>query len=251
MAGHSKWTQIKRAKAVTDAKRGKLFTQLAKEIIVAAGDGGDPDLNFRLRMAIQRAKDANMPAANIDRAIARGSGTGSDANQFQEITYEAYGPGGVAILLQALTDNRNRTASDVRSTFSKAGSNLAEQGSVAWQFEQTGVVIVEASDDLAEDLALAAIDAGANDFDTYDSTLEVRSEPGSLEEVRKTLADHDATIRSSEISMLPTNTIALDDRTASQVLRLLDQLEELDDIQRIYSNADFSDELLEAYDQAQ
>lgn len=247
MAGHSKWSQIKHQKKITDARRGKLFTQLAKEIIVAARDGGDPDLNFRLRMAIQRARDANMPSANIERAIARGSGTGADAARLQEITYEGYGPGGVAIMLQTLTDNRNRTASAVRAAFSKAGSSLAEQGAVAWQFSQTGVLMVEADGEAAEEYALAAIDAGADDFDTYDSTLEVRAEPGSLEAVRSALEGLDASITSSELSMLPTVTISLDDRTASQVLRFLDQLEDLDDVQRIFSNADFSDESLEAY----
>lgn len=247
MSGHSKWSQIKRAKAVTDAKRGKLFTQLAREIIVAAKDGADPDLNFRLRMAVQRARDANMPVANIERAISRGSGSGAEAAQLQEITYEGYGPGGVAIMLQTLTDNRNRTASAVRAVFSKAGISLAEQGSVAWQFSQTGVLMVEADGDQAEEFTLAAIDAGADDFDTYDSTLEVRAVPGSLEEVRRALEGLDAAITSSELSMLPTNTITLDNRTAAQVLRLLDQLEDLDDVQRIYSNADFSDELLEEY----
>ncbi len=247
MSGHSKWSQIKHQKKITDARRGKLFTQLAKEIIVAARDGGDPDLNFRLRMAIQRARDANMPSSNIERAISRGSGTGADAAQLQEITYEGYGPGGVAIMLQTLTDNRNRTASAVRAVFSKAGSSLAEQGSVAWQFSQTGVLMVEAGNEQAEEIALAAIDAGADDFDTYEATLEVRAEPGSLEAVRGALEGLDAAIASSELSMLPTNTVSLDDRTAGQVLRLLDQLEDLDDVQRIYSNADFSDELLEAY----
>ncbi len=247
MSGHSKWSSIKHAKAITDARRGKLFTKLTKEVIVAAREGPDPAANFRLRIAVQRAKDANMPVDTIERAIKKGSGTGSDQDQMVEAVYEGYGPGGSAILLHALTDNRNRTASDVRSTFTKSGANLAEAGSVAWQFESKGVVVVEADSDSAEELTLAAIDAGAEDFESEDSTLEIRSSPGALEDVRRALAEHDATIKSSELSMLPTNTVALDEGSATQMLRLLDKLEELDDVQRVFSNADFPDSALEKY----
>ncbi len=249
MAGHSKWKQIKHAKAVTDQRRGKLFTKLAREIIVAANQGGgDVDANFRLRMAIQRAKDANMPNDNIDRAIKRGSGEAGDGVQMIEAVYEAYGPGGVAIMLETLTDNRNRTVSDVRTTLTRAGGNLAESGSVSWQFEKKGVVTIEASENEAEEFALVAIDAGADDFEADDSTLQVFSEPGSLESIRSALESSDASISSSEVSMVPSHTVALDTRSAGQILRLLDQLEELDDVQKIYSNADFPDEVLANYE---
>ena len=248
MAGHSKWAQIKHAKAVTDHRRGKLFTRLAREVIVAARQGGgDPDANFRLRMAVQRAKDANMPNENIERAIKRGIGEADDGMQMIEAVYEAYGPGGVAIMLETLTDNRNRTVSDVRTTITRAGGNLAESGAVSWQFEKKGVITVEASEDEAEDLTLVAIDAGAEDFDSYDSTLQLFSTPETLEDVRSALESNDASISSSEISLIPSHTVPLDNRSARQILRLLDQLEELDDVQRIYSNADFPDEALANY----
>ena len=248
MAGHSKWAQIKHAKAITDARRGKLFTKLAKEIIVVAREGGgDPDANFRLRMAIQRAKDANMPADTIARAVRRGTGGGGEGDIVAEVRYEGYGPGGIAILLEALTDNRKRTVSAVRSTFTKAGGSMAEAGAVAWQFDQRGVVVAQADPGSLEDLAMAAIDAGAEDFETDESTLQVYSPAGDLESIRRTLAGLDAVIVSSQMAMLPRNTIQLDEGTAKQTLRLLDQLEDLDDIQRVYSNADFPDSVLAEY----
>ena len=248
MSGHSKWSTIKHAKAITDARRGKLFTKLAREIIISARQGGgDVDMNIRLRMAVQKAKDANMPNDNIERAIKRGTGEGGDAEQMVEFTYEGYGPGGIAIMLETLTDNRNRTVSDVRSTLTKAGGNLAQSGAVAWQFQQKGIVVVTAEEDTAEELTLIAIDAGAEDFDSFDSTLQIFSPPESLESIRSTLHDSEASIVSSELSMIPTSTISLDDKTAKQTLKLLDQLEDLDDVQKVYSNADFSDSVLEEY----
>ena len=248
MSGHSKWSTIKHGKAVSDARRGKLFTKLAREIIVAAKQGGgDSDSNFRLRMAIQRAKDNNMPAGNIERAIKRGTGDASDGAQMLEAVYEGYGPGGTAIMLETMTDNRNRTVSDIRSTLTKAGGNLAESGAVAWQFEKKGVVVVQSDEDQVDDLALAAIDAGADDFETVDATLHLYSAPGALENLRTALTEQDAVISSSETAMLPKTTIMLDARTALQALRLLDELEELDDVQRVFSNADFPEEALERY----
>ena len=245
MSGHSKWSTIKHKKAATDAKRGKLFTKLSKEIIVAAKQGGaDSEMNFRLRMAIQIAKDANMPADNIDRAVNKGAGSGSEGDAMAEIIYEGYGPGGVGIMLETLTDNKNRTVSDIRSTLTRAGGNMAESGSVAWQFEQKGVIIVDASEEIAEDLALIAIDAGADDFETYEGTLHIYSEPSSLEEIRTTLSETEATIASTELSMIPSSTIMLESGKAVRTLRLLDSLEELDDVQKVYSNADFPDEAL-------
>ena len=248
MSGHSKWSTIKHAKAITDARRGKLFTKLTREIIIAARQGGgDPDMNIRLRMAIQKAKDNNMPNDNIARAVKRGTGAGADQDQMAEFTYEGYGPGGIAIMLQTLTDNRNRTVSDIRSTLTKAGGNLAQSGAVAWQFEQKGVVVVTAPEDEADELALVAIDAGADDFESFDDTLQIFSAPGKLEEIRGALTDTQASIVSSELSMIPSNTISLDAKSATQTLRLLDQLEELDDVQKVYSNADFPDEVLDQY----
>ena len=248
MSGHSKWSTIKHGKAVSDARRGQLFTKLTREIIAAARQGGgNSDSNFRLRIAVQRAKDDNMPADTIDRAIRRGSGEGSSQDQMAEIVYEGYGPGGTAILVNALTDNRNRTVSDVRVAFTKSGGNLSEAGAVAWQFEHKGVVVVEAGPDDAEDLTLTTIDAGADDFETIDSTLHVYSTPEKLEQIRKALAEHGASVKSSELSMVPKNTVTLDEKTAMRTLRLLDSLEELDDIQSVFSNADFPDEVLEQY----
>lgn len=248
MSGHSKWSTIKHAKGVNDARRGKLFTKLTKEIIVAVKQGGaDPESNFKLRMAVQRAKDQNLPGDTIDRAIKRASGEGSDGAQMVETTYEGYGPGGIAILVEALTDNKNRTVSDVRSTLSKSGGNLANAGAVAWQFDQQGVIVAEADADTAEDLALAAIDAGAIDFDTDDGVVSFYSTPSDLEDVREALSAVGASLRSSEISMVPQNTVPLDEKEAARTLRLLDQLEDLDDVQRVYSNADFPDDALTEY----
>jgi YebC/PmpR family DNA-binding regulatory protein len=248
MSGHSKWSTIKHGKAVTDARRGKLFTKLTREIITAARQGGgSTDMNIRLRMAVQRARDNNMPIDNIERAIKRATGEGGENVQMVEVVYEGYGPGGAAILLETITDNRNRTVSDIRSTFAKAGGNLAQTGAVAWQFAQKGVVIVEADQDQAEELALLAIDAGADDFESYESSLHVYSDPSNLDEIRHALTESEANVTSSEIAMLPTIALELDDKVALQTLRLLDRLEELDDVQRVFSNADFSDDVLEEY----
>ena len=248
MSGHSKWSSIKHAKGVTDVRRGQLFTKLTREIIAAARQGGgNPEMNFRLRMAIQRAKDNNFPSDNVTRAIKRGTGESGDQDQMTEVVYEGYGPGGIGIMLLTLTDNRNRTVSDIRSTLSKGGGNLAQTGSVAWQFDQKGVIVVEAEQDRAEELALVAIDAGADDFEAFDSTLHIYSSPGGLEEISKNLTENNAQIRSSELEQVPTNTVQLDEKSALQTLRLLDRLEELDDVQKVFSNADFPDEVLEQY----
>jgi YebC/PmpR family DNA-binding regulatory protein len=248
MSGHSKWSTIKHGKAVSDARRGKLFTRLTREIIAAVSQGGvDPEMNFRLRMAVQRAKDNNMPNDNVERAIKRASGDGDDAIRLTETMYEGYGPGGTAILLQVLTDNKNRTVSEVRSTFSKAGGNMSEAGSVAWQFQQRGVINVATGEDQADEITLAAIDAGAEDFESFDSVLSIYSAPESLETLRTTLTKYGAQLRSSELSMVATNTVSLDEKSAMSTLRLLDQLEELDDVQKVFSNADFPDEVLERY----
>ena len=248
MSGHSKWSTIKHKKAVTDARRGKLFTKLSKEIIVAAKQGGsDADMNFRLRMAIQIAKDNNMPADNIDRAVKKGAGGSGDGDVMAEITYEGYGPGGVGIMLETLTDNKNRTVSDIRSTLSKAGGNMASSGAVAWQFEQKGVIVVDVSDSESDNVAMIAIDAGADYFEAYDGTLHIYSEPHNLEEIRTTLTSSEAAVSSTELSMIPSNTVMLDSRKAIQTLRLLETLEDLDDVQKVYSNADFPEDALQDF----
>lgn len=244
MSGHSKWAQIKRQKGVADSRRGQLFTKLGREITVVARQGGaDPDGNFRLRLAIQRARDNNMPSETIERAIKRGAG-GSDAAELQEITYEGYGPGGTAIMVDVLTDNRNRSAAELRATFTRSGGNLGESGSVAWQFDSRGVITVNADGEAAETIELAAIDAGADDVKTADGVVEIVTAPNELEAVRRRLSEQKIAIASAELSMVAKTTIDLGDREGGQVLRLLDRLEELDDVQRVYSNAEFSDAVL-------
>ena len=247
MGGHSHWSTIKRQKGVSDAKRGQLFTKLSREITVAAREGGgDPDMNPRLRLAIDKAREHNMAADTIKRAIERGGG-GGEAAALQEITFEGYGPGGVAIMIQALTDNRNRTVSDLRTTLSRGGGNLGESGSVAWQFESKGLIVLDVDDADPEEIALSAIDAGAEDVRVEGRLVEVYTAPTELEKVRRQLQDAGLTVASAELSMLPKNTLALDEHAAMQALRLLDQLEELDDVQKVYSNADFPDAVLMEY----
>ena len=247
MSGHSKWSTIKRAKGVTDARRSQLFTKLGREVTVASRQGGpDVETNPRLRLAIDRARDANMPKDTIERAIKRATGSGEDA-ALEEVTYEGYGPGGVAILVEALTDNRNRTASDVRHAFSQAGGNLGEAGSVGWLFQRRGLITLEIDGVDPEELALRAMDTSAEDVKIEDGAVEVYTRPEVLDTVRQELTGAQAAIASAEISQLPKSTIMLDKHQAAQVLRLLDRLDELDDVQRVSSNADFPDEALAAY----
>jgi len=247
MSGHSKWAQIKRQKGVADARRGQLFTKLGREITVAARQGGgDPETNFRLRLAIQRARDHNMPLDNIERAIKRGLG-GTDSAALTEVTYEGYGPGGTAILLEVLTDNRNRTVQEIRNIFSRGGGNLGEAGCVAWLFEAKGVISIKVDATEAEEWALHAIDAGAEDVKLEDSSLEIHTRPQDLEAVRRALEEKKLPITSAELSMVPKTTLSLDEKAALQTLRLLDRLEELDEVQRVFSNADFPDAVLEKY----
>jgi YebC/PmpR family DNA-binding regulatory protein len=249
MSGHSKWSTIKHQKGVTDARRGQLFTKLAREITVAARAGGDnPDMNVRLRMAIQKARENNMPQDNVERSIKKGiGGPDGGADSLEETVYEGYGPGGVAIILQALTDNRNRTASDVRSYFSKAGGNLGENGCVSWNFESRGVIVGEVSSNDADTIALTAIDGGAEDFKIDGTYIEIYSDVENLDALRNILEKQGMTIISSELSMVPLNTVPLDAKVTDKTLKLLDQFEELDDIQKVYTNADFADEVLEKY----
>ena len=250
MSGHSKWSTIKHQKGAADAKRGVLFTKLSREIALAVRDGGgaDPDMNFKLRLALDRAKSNNMPQDSITRALKRGSGEGSDGESLEQVTYEGYGPGGGAILLQAVTTNRNRTAADVRSAFNRGGGNLGESGCVAWNFDLRGVVTVDIEDeDRAEELGLAAIDAGAEDIQIDEGVLEVYSPIEGLQDVQKSIEAEGVAVRSAELSMVPKTTIALGNKEAEQTLRLLDVLEDLDDIQKAYTNADFPPEVLERY----
>ncbi|MES4793460.1 MAG: YebC/PmpR family DNA-binding transcriptional regulator [Chloroflexota bacterium] len=247
MAGHSKWAQIKRQKGANDQKRGALFTKLTREIMQAAKQGGpDPAGNFKLRLAVQRARANNMPNDNIERAIVKATG-GAQEDQLDEIIYEGYGPGGVAILVSALTDNRNRTVSEVRHQFSRAGGSLGETGSVAWQFEPRGIITIPLDGRDADDVALQAIDAGADDVEVQGDVLEVRTDPATLESVRKTLEAAGLPVENADFTMIPKTTIELEEKTAHQVLRLIEALEDLEDVQRVYSNADFSDDVIATY----
>jgi YebC/PmpR family DNA-binding regulatory protein len=244
MSGHSKWAQIKRQKGANDVKRGAMFTKMGREIAVAARAGGaDPDGNFRLRLAIERARAVNMPADTIKRAIEKATGSG-EGEQYEEITYEGYGPGGVAILVEAATDNRNRTAADVRSIFSKAGGQLAGAGSVAWQFEPRGVITLAPNQGDMEQLELSAIDAGADDIDSAADQVEVYTKPNELEEVRRNLEHAGVKIESAELSMIAKNMIDLDEGKARQALRLVELLEEQDDVQRVTANFEIPEALL-------
>jgi YebC/PmpR family DNA-binding regulatory protein len=244
MSGHSKWSTIKRQKGVTDAKRGALFTKVAREISVAARQGGgDPDANYRLRLAIEKARSVNMPSDNIKRTIDKATG-GGEGEQFEEIVYEGYGPGGVAVLVEAQTDNRNRTAGEVRSIFTKAGGQLAGSGAVAWQFEPRGLITVPRAGIDPDEVALAAIDAGATDVDTDDEeAVEIYTDPAQLERVRRGLEGAGIPIDSAESTMVARQTVGLDSSKARQALRLVEQLEELEDVQRVTANFDIPEDV--------
>jgi len=248
MSGHSKWSSIKHQKAVTDARRGQLFTKLTREIIVAVRNAGsNPETNFRLRLAVQKARDSNMPMDNIERAIKRGSGELEGAT-FAEMVLEGYGPGGAAILVQALSDNRNRTLQDVRNIFSRGGGGLGESGCVAWLFDSKGLIRVETNNLDTEDLALQAIDAGAEDVTVESDCVEIYTRPEQLEAVRAALEQGNISIASAELSMVPKTTLKLEEKAALQTLRLLHKLEELDETQSVCSNVDFPDSVLEQYE---
>lgn len=244
MSGHSKWAQIKRQKGVADARRGQLFSKLTREIMVAARQGGaNPESNFKLRLTIQKARDNNMPIENIERAIKRGSG-GVEASTLTEMSLEGYGPNGVAIIVEAMTDNRNRTIQEVRSVFFRHGGSLGESGCVAWLFESRGVITVETDGADAEEIALLAIDTGAEDFKIEKGYLEIYTKPQNLELVRRAV-ERGKKVISADLSQLPKSTVILGEKEALQTLKLLDHLEELDDVQRIFSNVDYSDAVLE------
>jgi YebC/PmpR family DNA-binding regulatory protein len=244
MSGHSKWSTIKRQKGAADAKRGQLFTKLAREITVAARAGlPDPDSNPRLRLAVQRARSSSMPKDNIDRAIERGSGE-SGGDNYDELFYEGYGPGGTALMIYALTDNRNRTVGEVRAVMSRAGGTLGEAGSVGWMFDQVGQIIVEVEGDRADELSMAAIDAGASDVIVADSVVEIYTDSSDLHRVQESIAATGYEIENAELIMRPKTMVDLDLDVATKVLRLVDRLEDLDDVQTVYSNLEVSDDLL-------
>jgi YebC/PmpR family DNA-binding regulatory protein len=247
VSGHSKWSTIKHKKGAADAKRGKLFSKLSRQIMVAAKEGGgDATTNLALQNAVEKARSYSMPKDNIERAIAKGSGEGADGAIFENVVYEGYGPEGVAVIVEALTDNRNRTASDVRHLFSKHGGNLGATGAVAWQFERRGVVLILAPGVDEDDLVLAAAEAGADDVELDGDVFLVSSAPDLLAEVRSALGAGGFAIESAELSMIPKVTVAIgDESTAKQVVRLVEGLEDNDDVQDVYANFDIPEDVLE------
>src|ERR671930_1347958 len=238
MAGHSKWAQIKHKKAVVDARRGQHFTKLARAITVAARDGGgDPDGNAALATAIQKARDASMPKDNIERAIAKGTGEGGDADAIETVVYEGYGPGGVALLIEALTDNRNRTGAEVRHLLSKHGGNLGEPGSVSYLFDKRGLIVVDA-DRYSEDDLLPAIEAGALDVSIDDDVFEILTEPGDLPAVRAALEEAGVELESAEVGQHPKTRVPIEEDTATKLMRLVDALEDNDDVNEVHGKFD-------------
>lgn len=252
MSGHSKWHSIRRSKGVLDQRRGQLFTKLARDVTLAVreGNSGDPDANFRLRLAVDKARAANMPADNIQRAIDRGLGKGTDGASIEEITYEGYAPGGIAILIEAATDNRNRTASDVRATITKAGGNPGEPGSVAWMFDQRGVITVDLTQQKLdpEEVMLQAIDAGAEDVEIGEDSLEIYTEFKQLAAVRQALMEQGLPVTNAEKTMQPKTMVQADVKEGLQAMKLMEKLEDLDDVQKVYSNLEVTDELAEQFE---
>jgi YebC/PmpR family DNA-binding regulatory protein len=245
MAGHSKWAGIKHKKAIVDARRGKLFTKLTRAITVAAKEGGgDPEGNPALALAIAKAKDASMPKDNIERAISKGTGAGADAEAYENVVYEGYGPGGVALLIEALTDNRNRTGADVRHALTKHGGSLGEPGSVAYLFEKRGVIVVDA-ERYSEDDLLPAIEAGALDIGVDEDVFEVVTEPGDLQAVRAALEAAGIELHSADVTQQPTTRVPLDEDQATKLMRLIDTLEDNDDVGEVHANFDVDADVLE------
>ncbi|TMG55264.1 MAG: YebC/PmpR family DNA-binding transcriptional regulator [Chloroflexi bacterium] len=245
MSGHSKWSQIKRQKGAADVKRGVVFTKMTKEIMLAAKEGGaNPDGNFRLRLAIDRARNVNMPRENIQRAIERAT-AGGDANALESIVYEGYGPGGVSVMVEVATDNRNRTVSEIRSAFTRHGAKLGESGSVQWIFEQKGVIEIDAKGKDVDAIELAAIDAGAEDVEAEPGLITIYTTPAAFERVKKALETQGVKAASAELSMRPSQTVRLEGEQARKVIGLVEALEDLDDVQRVHANFDVPDEVLQ------
>lgn len=250
MSGHSKWATIRRAKSANDAKRGKIFTKLGHEIALAAREGGpDPDANFRLRLVLDKARQANMPKDNVERAIRRGAGDGKGEGELEEVIYEGYGPSGIAILIEALTDNRNRAVSEIRHVFSRHGGNLGSEGCVAWMFSHKGYLAIDPQDTDPEEVALEVIDAGAEDFEISDGLVEVYTEMADFRAVRESLTGANLTVQNAQLSWVPQSTVTLEEREALRAMRLIDALEELDDVQQVYSNLDVPDELIARFEE--
>lgn len=244
MGGHSHWATTKRHKAAVDAKRGKLFTRIIRELTIAARSGGDPDGNPRLRLAISKAKDANMPSDTIKKAIQRGTGELPGVT-YEEFTLEGYGPGGTALLLEVTSDNRNRTVAEVRSLFTKNNATMAEAGAVSWQFQKKGLILVD-KDKVEEDRLLSlALDAGAEDVKVVEKSFEVTSAPSDFEAVKKALADANIDLSFAEVTFVPQNQVKLDEKDAEQMLKLMEILDDHDDIQKVHANFDISDEIME------
>jgi YebC/PmpR family DNA-binding regulatory protein len=245
MAGHSKWASIKQKKAVVDARRGQAFTKLARAITAAARDGGgDPDNNAALGQAVQKARDASMPKDNIERAIAKGTGEGADAQAIESVLYEGYGPGGVALLIEALTDNRNRTSAEIRHQLTKQGGTLGEPGSVAYLFAMRGLIVVDASR-YGEDDLVVAIDAGAEDISVDDDVYEIITDPSDLSAVRAALEEAGVEIESSEVVQQPSSRVPVEEAEAERLVRLIDALEETDDVNAVHANFDVDAGVLE------
>jgi YebC/PmpR family DNA-binding regulatory protein len=245
MSGHSKWAQIKRKKAKNDQQRGKLFSKLIREVTTAARvGGGDPKGNMRLKAAIEEAKAVNMPADTLKRAVQKGTGE-LPGETYEEVTYEGYGPGGVALLVKVLTDNKNRTAPEIRHAFTKFGGNLGEVGSVSWMFDRKGLIQVDATRVDEDELLALALEAGATDMRRTDAVFEVSTEPSELEPVRRALEAKGAPLQSAEVTYVPQSMVRLEGKDAQQILRLVEGLEELDDVQHVYANFDIPDEVLE------
>lgn len=250
MSGHSKWSTIKRKKAALDAKRGKIFTRLAREITIAARQGGgDPDTNFRLRLAVDKAKAANMPKDNIERAIERGAGGGKDGD-LEEITYEGYAPNGVALLVQVLTDNRNRAVAEVRHVLNKQGGTMADVGAVSWQFERKGYIAIERDGVDADAIFEQAVDAGAEDIVIGDDMIEVYTDLSEFQAVQEALKAAGYDLATAELSMIPKTTLQLEPEQTIKVMRVIEALEDLDDVQQVYSNLDITDEVMSQYETA-
>ena len=250
MSGHSKWAQIKRKKGVADVKRGQAFTRLGREIMLAAREGGgDPDSNFTLRLAIDKARSQNMPKENVERAVKRGTGELSEGGQLEDVTYEGYGAGGAALLIQVLTDNRNRTASEIRHMFTRGGGNLAAANAVAWMFEKKGVITIEHAKN-PDDLALELIDAGAEDYKADASLLELYCAPDHLKSLRDALEKRKVSFTSAELAWIAKNPVQVSDEQAVSTMKLIESLEEFDDVQKVYTNLDISDAVMAKYETA-
>ncbi len=249
MSGHSKWSTIKRKKAAEDAKRGQIFTKLAKEIAIAAREGPDPEINFKLRLAIDKAKEANMPKDNIERAIRRGAGLDKDAAELEEIMYEGYGPHGVALMISVVTDNRNRAVADIRRGFTKLGGNLGETGCVAWQFEPKGYFTLQPNDLDPDYVFEIAVEAGADDVVFGDDLVEVFAQPNDFQMVQEGLESHGLKPDTAELTMIPKTTVKLDEKQTFQNMNLISRLEDSDDVQQVYSNLDIPDDLMAKFEE--